>query len=176
MTRPEAREFATRLFLREHDRWVQNALVLFGALVSIFALHSEKSWFSLSWALFLGAFISGVAIVVVLCIRASTDSWRYAIKKAENAPEPIAPFCHFEAYMSKYSYLHDFLSTWFVCKRDHELDRELNVCSSEPADVKDCWRLDSFFSVTRMYTRLATLAFLLFSVLFVLNLYCPLEK
>ena len=52
MTRTEAREFAIRLFLREHDRWTQNALVLFGALVFIFTIHGQlKPAFSLGLAL-----------------------------------------------------------------------------------------------------------------------------
>ena len=39
MKRDQGYEIAVRMFQREHDRWIQNALVLFGSLVSIFLIY-----------------------------------------------------------------------------------------------------------------------------------------
>jgi hypothetical protein len=161
MDRAEQREFAVKLFLREHDRWTQNALVLFGALVAIFALYSQlKSLFPLSLALFMGALAAGSAIVIALCIRASTDSWRYAIQQLDETCQKSA-LQHFQCHMNQFSYGRDFLATWFIRK---------------PNDVP-CgkWRKDSFFSVTRSYMRLATAAFVLLGVLWVIKI-CPLVR
>jgi hypothetical protein len=41
MDRTEAYTAAVAMLQREHARWVQNALVLFGALVSVFLVYKD---------------------------------------------------------------------------------------------------------------------------------------
>jgi hypothetical protein len=132
----EAYDLAIKMFQREHDRWVQNALVLLGALVSIFALSKVPNT---SGYLLLDAWaVNGTAIVVIMAMRASTHAWRKTIKEIESHRRPdISPFDLFECKLHEWSYWRDFMETCigWLCRKKY------------------------FFSVTRAYARLAWLAF-----------------
>jgi hypothetical protein len=65
--RDQGYEIAVRMFQREHDRWIQNALILFGSLVSIFLIYETlEDLIPISWVLALAMVISFVTVRVSL--------------------------------------------------------------------------------------------------------------
>jgi hypothetical protein len=140
MSRDEAHKLAVEIFLHEHVRWVQNALVLLGTLVSIFAFHEGASIFPL-WAVWLlAAAISITALVVIMSMRASADAWRDTILIVEThgSSSNFQLFHLFKHHMDKWSYCCDLWKTLTI------------------------WEKKSLFSVTRAYARLAIFASLVF--------------
>lgn len=159
MTKKDAYEVALDMYKREHDRWVQNALVLLGVLVSIFALREKSPPPSLFFWL-VGIAISATAIVVITSIRLTTDAWRDTLYDIETQREgaDCLPFEAFDENLRRYWYGCDLMETLFITKRNvakrHTQENPESGCS---------WRCKSFFSVTRAYTRLAIGAFLFFA-------------
>jgi len=100
MNRDEAYKIAVEMFKREHDRWIQNAVVLFGAVVSVLLLYFNTSLKGNSWAALVvslvSATISAMIVCVALSIRATTDAWRFTISAISRLPytaEDVEPVC-----------------------------------------------------------------------------------
>jgi hypothetical protein len=164
MTKKDAYEVARDMYKREHDRWVQNALVLLGALVSIFALR-EKCLLLSRPAWVLGMAISANAIVVITSIRLTTDAWRdtlYDIEQERDDAEYL-PFQAFDENLKRYTYGGDLMETLFMAKWNIAKRDAANPNVRKSADSRCSWMPKSFFSVTRAYTRLAIGAFLYFA-------------
>jgi hypothetical protein len=96
--RDQGYEIAVRMFQREHDRWIQNALVLFGSLVSIFLIYETlEDLVPLSAVLALAMVIAFVTVCVALSIRGTSDTWRDTIRTIEeSAAEDVRPFGIFQ--------------------------------------------------------------------------------
>ncbi len=110
----EAYKTALEMYKREHERWVQNALYLFGFFAGIFALSTEEAnVFSRSWALFFAAVAGLITVCVALSIRASTDSWRDTLNEIEVYPADAKPFHIFARYQQGRSYGRDLRSVLF---------------------------------------------------------------
>ena len=101
MKRDQGYEIAVRMFQREHDRWIQNALVLFGSLVSIFLIYETlEDLVPLSAVLALTMVIAFVTVCVELSIRGTSDAWRDTIRTIEeSAAEDIRPFGIFQNHL-----------------------------------------------------------------------------
>jgi hypothetical protein len=141
--RDQGYEIAVRMFQREHDRWIQNALVLFGSLVSIFLIYETlEDLVPLSAVLALALVIAFVTVCVALSIRGTSDAWRDTIRTIEeSAAEDVSPFEIFQNHLDRHSYREDLGS--ILC----------------------FWRSKVLFSVTRMYTLLAIVITLVFTLL-----------
>ena len=147
MKRNQGYEIAVRMFQREHDRWIQNALVLFGSLVSIFLIYETlEDLVPLSAVLALSMVIAFVTVCVALSIRGTSDAWRDTIRTIEeSAAEDVRPFGIFQSHLDGHSYREDLSS--ILC----------------------FWRSKVLFSVTRMYTLLAIVIVLVFALLLLLR-------
>jgi hypothetical protein len=135
------------MFQREHDRWIQNALVLFGSLVSIFLIYETlEDLVPLYAVLALAMVITFVTVCVALSIRGTSDAWRDTIRTIEeSAAEDVRPFEIFQNHLDSHSYREDLNS--ILC----------------------FWRPKVLFSVTRMYTLLAIVITLVFALLLLLR-------
>ena len=141
--RDQGYEIAVRMFQREHDRWIQNALVFFGSLVSIFLIYETlEDLMPISAVLALALVIAFVTVCVSLSIRGTSDAWRDTIRTIEeSAAEDVRPFEIFQNHLGGHSYREDLGS--ILC----------------------FWRSKALFSVTRMYTLLAIVITLVFALL-----------
>ena len=150
LTVKEAHETAVKMFQREHDRWIQNALILFGALISIFLIYG-RSKFPIApyWIFGVGTLVAMMAVFVALTIRGSTDAWRETIREIETGKATTEPFEIFESKLKDYTE-----------KRKHWYDL---------LEILQFWQPKVLFSVTRMYVLLAVAATLVFAVLTVLT-------
>lgn len=147
MKRDQGYETAVRMFQREHDRWIQNALILFGSLVSLFLIYETlEDLVPLSAVLALAMVIAFVTVCIALSIRGTSDAWRATIRTIEeSAAEDVRPFEIFQNQLDGHSYRKDLDS--ILC----------------------FWRPKVLFSVTRMYTLLAILITLVFALLLLLQ-------
>jgi hypothetical protein len=86
------------------------------------------------------AAISLTALIVIMCMRASTDAWRYTIFAVEThgSSSNFQLFHLFKHYADKWSYRCDLWRTLAI------------------------WKRERLFSVTRSYARLALFASVLF--------------
>lgn len=144
MKRDIAYKTAVSMLKREHPRWTQNALVLFGSLISVLLLYKDFKEIVALWLLFLICFgISVMAVLVALSIRRSTDAWNDTLREIGQLPEnaDVQTFDLFEKSRVKHNPLKDFLS----------------------------W--SSLLSVTRLYTLAAIIMAIFFGVLSVVT-YC----
>jgi len=141
--RDQGYEIAVRMFQREHDRWIQNALILFGSLVSIFLIYETlEDLIPISAVLVLAMVIAFVTVCVSLSIRGSSDAWRNTIRTIEeSAAEDIRPFEIFQNHLDSHSYGQDL------------------------GNILCFWRPRVLFSVTRMYTLLAIVMTVIFALL-----------
>jgi hypothetical protein len=138
MKRDIAYSTAVSMLKREHPRWSQNALVLFGSLISVLLLYKDFKEIVALWLLFLICFgISAMTVLVALSIRRSTDAWNDTLCEIGKLPEnaDVQTFELFEKHRIKHNPLKDFL----------------------------CW--NSPLSVTRLYTLAAILMAIFFGVL-----------
>ncbi len=147
MKRDQGYEIAVRMFQREHDRWIQNALVLFGSLVSIFLIYETlEDLVPLCAVLALAMVIAFVTVCVALSIRGTSDAWRDTIRTIEeSAAEDVRPFGIFQNHLDGHSYREDL------------------------GNILCFWRPKVLFSVTRMYTLLAIMITLVFALLLLLR-------
>jgi hypothetical protein len=145
--RDQGYEIAVRMFQREHDRWIQNALILFGSLVSIFLIYETlQDLIPISAALALAMVIAFVTGCVSLSIRGSADAWRNTVRTIEeSAAEDVRPFEMFQNHLDTHSYGQDLVN--ILC----------------------FWRPKVLLSVTRMYTLLAILMTIIFALLLLLQ-------
>lgn len=148
MNREEAYKIAVDMFGREHARWTQNALILFGGLISAFLTDRYSA--HLFIVLLIAIMISCTTVFVALTIRASTDAWRMTIRVIEGAAahdQNIRPFAIFRRHMRRYERHHRYRKDfcYIVCPHRRWIARVL-------------------FSVTRLYTLLAAVLALLFTV------------
>jgi hypothetical protein len=145
--RDQGYEIAVRMFQREHDRWIQNALILFGSLVSIFLIYETlQDFIPISAVLALAMVIAFVTVCVSLSIRGSADAWRNTIRTIEeSAAEDVRPFELFQNHLATHLYGQDL------------------------GNILCFWRPKVLFSVTRMYTLLAILMTVIFALLLLLQ-------
>ena len=143
MKREQGYDIAVRMFQREHDRWIQNALILFGSLVSIFLIYETlEDLIPISAALALAMVVAFLTVCVSLSIRGSADAWRSTVRTIEeSAAEDIRPFEIFQNHLNTHSYRQDF------------------------GNILCFWRPKVLFSVSRMYTLLAILMTVIFALL-----------
>ena len=161
MTRDQAYTIAVSNFQREHERWIQNAVVLFGVLLSILLFHSRLSVLPQWLVLPLAIAISAMTVCVSLTIRGSTDAWRKTVRHIEGlAPDTpdndIHPFEFFRSCLTRYTENGDHWTDFVIIVwgwRRHRLG-----CAK--------WRRKVLFSVTRLYTLMAFMAVLVFALLF----------
>ena len=139
-------EAAVTMYHREHDRWNQWALFLFGSIAGVFALWNQLSDALPLWVpCIVCAALSAVWVMVAQSIRASTAAWFRTVKRLESNPRGCA-FTLFEEELGR-------------SRRLSDLRQTLKLFTWEP------WR-----RVTRMLTLLGVVAFALFLVLAVLSL------
>lgn len=148
MDREKAHEIAVQMFQREHNRWIQNALVLFGSLISTIVVGRLKGQVIPCWVLALAASIAFATVLISLSIRSTTDAWKRTIMEIEDwwphwsFADDVRPFEIFDRHMGEQT----------LCKSFKDL-----VCP--PRKI--------LISVTRIYTLLsiaATVFFLLASI------------
>lgn len=85
--RDQGYEIAVRMFQREHDRWIHNALVFFGSLVSAYLIcETLEDLMPISAVLALALIIAFVTVCVSLSIRGTSDAWRDTIRTIEELP------------------------------------------------------------------------------------------
>ena len=162
--RETAYKTAVEMLQREHNRWIQNAVYLFGFLAGIFTLQSKISeYFPLWLAYLLAVLVALITTVVALTIRASTDAWIDTVKKIEasekvggNTFRPFHAFyCYYRSRIGRENMKCEIRSLFFLSSKEHRNTRE------------------HFFSVTRWYVRLALIAAVVLGVLFARSLWCP---
>jgi hypothetical protein len=169
MSRDDAYTTAVEMFKREHDRWIQNALVLFGVLVAV--LLADKTSFLPRWLVLLVAtLISAMTVFVSLTIRGSTDAWRETVRHIEEqsrAGNDVRPFQIFDEYLRWYTESHghwrDFVEIvcgWRSATRFRARGNIGRLGCRE-------WKRKVLLSVTRLYTLMAFVATLLFAILLV---------
>ena len=155
MNRDDAYKTAVEMFKREHDRWIQNALVLFGVLIAI--VLADKISFLPPWLVLLVAtLISAMTVFVSLTIRGSTDAWWNTVHHIEEkcrAGDDVRPFQIFNEYLQLYTENHE-----------HWRDFVEIVCGWRLGCRE--WKRKVLLSVTRLYTLMAFVATLLFAILF----------
>jgi hypothetical protein len=102
MTRDQAYDVAVRSFHHEHDRWIQDAVVLFGVLVSILFAQSRIPGLLV---LLVETVISVVTLCISLTIRGSTDAWRNTLRQIEYSPADVEllPFELFDQRLGRYT-------------------------------------------------------------------------
>jgi hypothetical protein len=142
----QAHDTALRMFLREHDRWTQNAFVLFGALIAIFLVYGQaKVNVAPYWFFGVATLVAMMAMFVVIAIRGSADAWRQTIRDIEAGRAVADPFqifqTHLNAYRRNWGHVRDFLGILIFFR---------------PAVLT---------SVTRMYALLAIVAALTFGTM-----------
>lgn len=112
MKREDAYEIAAAMLQREHARWIQNALVLFGSLLSILLLYRDFKDLVPMWVLMLiGSGISGMVCLVALSIRRSTDAWTATLKEIEKSATDVATFQLFETKLEMQTPVKDLIFT-----------------------------------------------------------------
>jgi len=150
MKREDAYTIATSMLQREHARWIQNALVLFGALASVLLLYKDfKEIMPLWFLMLIGFLISVMAVCVSLSIRRSTDAWNETLKKIEDsgARANIKTFEVFRQRIDEHK-----LSKSLFCKDlDHAKKKRQENCL-----------MCIIFSVTRLYTLAAAVVAIVF--------------
>jgi len=120
MDRTEAYKAAVAMLQREHARWVQNALVLFGALVSVFLVYKDVRCVVPLWfPMMIAAAISLITVLVALSIRASTDAWTDTLQQIENsAGNSFKTWDAFDCHLRRQTPVCDLLAG--VCERQFE--------------------------------------------------------
>jgi hypothetical protein len=154
MSRDQAYEIAVRSFHREHDRWIQNAVVLFGVLISIL-LTDKLSILPQSVVLVVATLFSAMTVFISLTIRGSTDAWWKTVRYIEDCRDgvDIRPFKIFRENLWQYADAHGHGRDF--CKILH------------------FWQSDVRYSVTRLYTLMAFAATLLFAGLLIFDYLMP---
>jgi hypothetical protein len=155
MKRDDAYRIAIEMYKREHDRWIQNAVVLFSAVIAILLLYFKTVLKDHRWAsplVMLACTIVSVMIVgVALSIRESTDAWGLTIRQIAGRhvdAERVEPFLIFRRFMRLY--------------RRHSR-RRIELCYIL---CPQFWPNKVFFSVTRFYALMGFLLFLVFASAF----------
>jgi hypothetical protein len=173
MSRDEAEKIAVEMFKREHERWVQNAFVVFGAIAAIFVIrHDLTNSISVSIAFVAAAIAAFSAIFPMLSVRATTDAWRRTIRLIERSNESsdLRPFDIFQKRVGCFRYGEDLARAaglWrlFPAMKRRILARRFSTDWTKRAESNCVWRLRNvLFSVTRFY--------LLCDVLLIIVLLC----
>lgn len=151
MTRDDAERIAVDMFKRENERWVQNALALFGGITAVFVIQHELE-FPKWLACLLAAGVGVLGIFVILSVRATTDAWRATIRIINRSPNVyFRPFDIFQKHVDHSRYGKDFAVTLFnvwglyrwLKRRPSSLRGASEKCRR--------WRRKVVFSVTRLY-------------------------
>lgn len=161
MSQEQAYEIAVRSFQHEHNRWIQNAVVLFGVLMSLLLFHSRLSILPTWLVLPIAIAISAMTVYVSLTIRGSTDAWRETVRHVEHGDD-ILPFEFCDNWLERYTahkgQWRDFCDIVCGCRK-----RKLGWLR---------WKRQVLFSVTRLYTLMAFTAAVMFGILFVIKVMC----
>jgi endonuclease YncB( thermonuclease family) len=111
---------AVDMFQREHRRWIENAVVLFSAIASLFALYSkleDTKSFPISLLYSAAALVSLVTVFVATSVRGSTDAWAYVVRQIEcdaDEDEESQPFKMYSEYIDQRRYGCDLLHTLWI--------------------------------------------------------------
>ncbi len=145
LDRLEAYKTAVAMYQREHIRWVQNALVLFGALAAVFLIYKEvRCVVPVYVPMIVATVISLMTVCVAVSIRGSTNAWRDTLRQIENSPgETFSAFEAFSQILPQQKPWRDLLA---------RIDTPQNECTCRRFLRRVC---ATVLSVTRVYAWVA---------------------